>query len=183
MVAAYSVTALIHHTSTLFKFAGPWPRACQIISLLEKDTYQIMRFEQQLKFKYFMKLIWNNFRFWIQFSTQFTFSSKNSNNCFNMCSNNCFLLEQFLIVCLPPGASWHVHRVSFESRGSPFVDSFFGAPFLVNWAQFWPQNGAKMGSRWTNLDFRDPSHSLGRSRTSKSHSEGTLFRDNFQNSF
>ena len=78
-----------------------------------------------------MKFIWNNFRFWIQFSSQFTFSSKNSNNCFNMCSNNCFLLEQFLIVCLPPGASWLVHSLAFATGGSPFFDPFFGALFFT----------------------------------------------------
>ena len=108
-----------------------------------------MRFEQQLKFKYFMKFIWNNFRFWIQFSAQFTFPSKNSNNCFNMCSNNCFLLEQFLIVCLPPGAFCQGNSHSFETRGSPFFGPFFGALFLlkiviVDEKRY--QNGVKMRS-------------------------------------
>ena len=48
-----------------------------------------------------------------------------------MCSNNCFLLEQFLIVCLPPGASCRVHSHSFETRGSPFFGPFFGALFFT----------------------------------------------------
>ena len=103
-----------------------------------------------------MKFIWNNFRFWIQFSTQFTFSSKNSNNCFNMCSNNCFLLEQFLIVCLPPGAFCHGNRVVFESRGSPLFESFFEALFFTQNCDCWQKTVPKWSQNevmW-NLFFR-----------------------------
>ena len=54
-----------------------------------------------------------------------------------MCSNNCFLLEQFLIVCLPPGASCRVHSLLFATGGSPFFDPFFGALFFTQNCDCW----------------------------------------------
>ena len=67
-----------------------------------------------------------------------------------MCSNNCFLLEQFLIVCLPPGASCRVHNPLFETRGSLFLSNFLELFFslkivIVDKKRF--QNGVRMKSR------------------------------------
>ena len=66
-----------------------------------------------------------------------------------MCSNNCFLLEQFLIVAACPGASCRVHSLLFATGGSPFFEPFFGALFslkivIVDKKRF--QNGVKMKS-------------------------------------
>ena len=61
-----------------------------------------------------------------------------------MCSNNCFLLEQFLIVAACPGASCRVHRVLFDSKGVTFFSTIF-------WKSFFTQNcdcGRKTVPKW-----------------------------------
>jgi len=59
-------------------------------------------------------------RFWAQSS----FFWKNLERCSNCCSNNCFLSERCASEAAPPGASWPVNRVLFESGGAPFFKLF-----------------------------------------------------------
>ena len=54
-----------------------------------------------------------------------------------MCSNNCSLLEQFLIVAACPGASCRVHSLLFATRGSPFLEQFFGDIFFTQNCDCW----------------------------------------------
>ena len=64
-----------------------------------------------------------------------------------MCSNKCFLLEQFLIVAACPGASCRVHSLAFATGGSPFFNhgAFFSLKIvIVDKKRF--QNGVKMRS-------------------------------------
>ena len=68
-----------------------------------------------------------------------------------MCSKNCFLLEQFLIVAACPGASCRVHSLLFATGGggSPFFNHLLELIFslkivIVDKKRF--QNGVKMKS-------------------------------------
>ena len=66
-----------------------------------------------------------------------------------MCSNNCFLLEQFLIVAACPGAPGQGHSPLFESRGSPFfnhlLELFFSLKIVIFYKRPF-QNGITMRS-------------------------------------
>ena len=105
------------------------PRACQIMSYEQQFQHETSSILNSIFNP--IHIFGTSVRFWIQFSAQSTFSDKNSNNCFNMCSNNCFLLEQFLIVAACPGASWQGNRGLFPSGGVTFFEAFFEAPFLL----------------------------------------------------
>ena len=54
---------------------------------------------------------------------QSIFFCKNLEQCFNCCSNNCFLSVQCAREAASPGASWPVNRSWFESDGTPFFEA------------------------------------------------------------
>ena len=125
------------------KIAGPWPRACQIMGLVHlfQQLFQHFLFQYLL---YFSTV--NNFQQPIQFLLQrfsnsisvlhpfrihFICFCKMFEQCFNCCSNNCFLFEKCAREAASPGASWLVNRVSFESGGAPFWGPFLEHLFFT----------------------------------------------------
>ena len=121
------------------KFARPLPRACQIISLVHLLQQLLKHFLSTLalvfKSQQSIQFFWLQFRspviFSHQFSAQSTFFCKNLKQCFNCCSNNCFLSVQRAREAASPGASWHWNRVAFESGGAPFFEAVFGTHFFT----------------------------------------------------
>ena len=63
------------------------------------------------------------------------FSSEIFEQCFNSCSNNCFLFEKCAREVRALGASGHVNRGPFEIRGTPFFEPVFGMLFFTQKTQ------------------------------------------------
>ena len=102
-------------------------------------------------------VFWLQFRspiiFSHQFSAQSTFFCKNLKQCFNCCSNNCFLFVQRAREAASPGASWPTDRVLFESGGAPFFEAVFGTHFFTQKSHIW----SKMTQKVTHFKvFRKP---------------------------
>ena len=59
------------------------------------------------------------------------FFCKNLKQCFNCCSNNCFLFVQRAREAASPGASWPANGLVFDSGGAPFFEAVFGTHFFT----------------------------------------------------
>ena len=92
-----------------------WP------SVLTLSFYTCLSFQESTVHSVF----WLQFRspivFSHQFSAQSTFFCKNLKQCFNCCSNNCFLFVQRAREAASPGGSWPVNRHLFESGRALFL--------------------------------------------------------------
>ena len=84
----------------------------------------------------------NNFR---RFRIQIMFFHNRFEQCFNSCSNNCFLFEKCAREGGCQGAPGHWNRVLFESVWATFFKHFFGAPFFT---QIWHFE-RKSSPRWS----------------------------------
>ena len=85
--------------------------------------------------------------------SEILFFLKNFEQCFNCCSNICFLLEKCAREAASPGASWRANRHSFAFGGALFFEAFFEGPFFTQVSHFDP----KMTSKWTQFAFfREP---------------------------
>ena len=66
-----------------------------------------------------------------------SFFCKNFEQCFNCCSNNCFLFEQCAREAGCQGGSWHVNRVLFDSGWASFFEAVFTTPFFTKKSHFY----------------------------------------------
>ena len=96
------------------------PRACQITSLAIWNMKQPSSKCQRCSAILFVSC--NNFR---QFRIQIMFFHNKFEQCFNSCSNNCFLFEKCAREGVCQGAPGHWNRVLFESVWATLFEAFF----------------------------------------------------------
>ena len=81
------------------------------------------------------------------------FSAKSLEQCFNCCSNNCFLSVQCAREAASPGASWPADRYLFESGGTTLCEAFCKASFFTSKSHVYQKHVPKLVH--VRL-FRDP---------------------------
>ena len=123
------------------------PRACQITSLAIRNMKQPSSKCQRCSAILFCFL--HNFH---RFRIQIMFFYNEFEQCFNSCSNNCFLFERCAREGGCQGAPGHWNRVLFESVCAVFSSIFSERLFsprynILNEHRF--QDGAQMKSCWT----------------------------------
>ena len=120
------------------------PRACQITSLAIWNMKQPSSKCQRCSAILFVSC--NNFR---RFRIQIMFFHNKFEQCFNSCSNNCFLFEKCAREGVCQGAPGHWNRVLFESVWATFFQAFFGNAFFHPSMTLWTNIVSKMEPKWS----------------------------------
>ena len=157
---------------------------------------QSIQFLKQL-FQQSIHFLKQQFRNFATISNPAHFFSENFEQCFNCCSNNCFLSEKCAREAASPGASRHWNRVAFDFGGSLFLKQFLERLFFTQnwdfwgkWLSKWTQNegprelffrkSAKLKKcvwtppAWTDCIWAHPVESSGRPKNRRK--KGTYFR-------
>ena len=113
--------------------------------------YICFSFQQSTGFSIPFSLVCSDSALQSVFHTNFepspTVFCKNLEQCFNCCSNNCFLSVQCAREAASQGASWPGNRVSFESGGAPFFEAVFETNLFTQKSHIW----SKTTQQVTNL--------------------------------